>query len=115
MPSRKALQRLAPPVQDAMVFICEKCGKRAADGNKHAGHKLASKLKRRIKRELGKGRVRIVLTSCMDACPVDRIAILVQSMTPGVAPLFLDADPGDVDGSAEALLKVASQDVSRLI
>jgi predicted metal-binding protein len=104
---------MAPPVEDAMVFICEKCGKRADDGDKHASHKLASKFKRRVKREFGKGRVRIVLTSCMDACPDNRIAILFQSMIPGVAPLFLEADPSDIDGSAEALLQVTTEDVSR--
>ena len=94
-----------------MVFICEKCGKRAGDGDKHASHKLASKLKRRVKRELGKGRVRIVLTSCMDACPEDRIAVLFQSLIPGIAPLFLEADPADIDGGAEYLLKLSRQDV----
>jgi predicted metal-binding protein len=103
---------MAPPVELAMVFICEKCGKR--DGDKHASHKLASKLKRGVKRELGKGRVRIVLTSCMDACPEDRIAVLFQSLIPGVVPLFLEADPADIDGSAESLLKITSQDASRL-
>ncbi len=97
-----------------MVFICEKCGRRARDEDKHASHKLASKLKRGVKREFGKGRVRIVLTSCMDACPDDRIAILFQSLIPGAGPLFLEADPRDVDGSAESLLKVTRQDASRL-
>jgi hypothetical protein len=50
----------------------------------------------------------------MDACPEDRIAILFQSLIPGVAPLFLEADPGDIDGSAEYLLNMTGRDVSRL-
>jgi predicted metal-binding protein len=107
--STKSIQTMAAPVDRAMVFICEKCGKRAGGDAKHASYKLASKLKRRIKHEFAKGEIRIVLTSCMDACPEDGISITVQPVMPGIAPMFLQADPYDIEASSESLLKIVGQ------
>lgn len=92
-----------------MVFICEKCGKRAGGNAKHASFELASKLKRLLKHELGKGATRIALTSCMDACPENAIAVAVQPVDPNVAPLFLEADAYDVEASSESLLKIVAR------
>jgi predicted metal-binding protein len=100
------IQTMAAPVERAMVFICEKCGKRAGESAKHASYKLASKLKRDMKHEFGKREVRIVLTSCMNACPDDAIAISLQSLLPGRAPLFLEADVYDIEASSASLLKM---------
>jgi predicted metal-binding protein len=105
----KSVRTMAAPVNRAMVFVCEKCGKRAGGDAKHASYELASKLKRRLKHEFGKGEMRIALTSCMDACPEDRIAIAVQPVKPGSAPMFLDADVYDIDASADSLLKIVAQ------
>jgi predicted metal-binding protein len=100
---------MAAPVDRAMVFICEKCGKRAGGSAKHASYELASKLKRLLKHEFGKGETRIALTSCMDACPEDGIAVSVQPVNLNVAPMFLEADPHDVEASSESLLKIVAQ------
>jgi len=100
---------MAAPVDKAMVFICEKCGKRAGGDAKHASHELASKLKRLLKQEFGKGHARIALTSCMDACPEAGIAISVQPVDPSIAPMFLQADPFDLEGSSESLLSIIAQ------
>ncbi len=97
------------PVNRAMVFICEKCGKRVGSDTKHASYELASKLKRLLKHEVGKGEMRISLTSCMDACPDDAIAIAVQPVNTTSAPMFLQADPHEVEASAESLLKIVLQ------
>jgi predicted metal-binding protein len=105
----KSVQKMAAPVTLAMVFICEKCGKRAGGDAKHASYKLASQLKRRLKHEFGKGAMRIAMTSCMDACPEDRIAITVQPAKTSSAAMFLDADPYDIDASADSLLKIVAQ------
>jgi predicted metal-binding protein len=105
----KSVQTMAAPVNRAMVFICEKCGKRAGGDAKHSSYELASKLKRRLKHEFGKGETRIALTSCMDACPEDRIAITIQPVKPNSASMFLDADPYDVEASADSLLKLVAQ------
>jgi hypothetical protein len=76
-------------VNQAMVFICEKCGKRAKGSDKNPSHRLASKFKRLTKDEFGKGSVRIALTSCMDICPDDQIAISIQPTVPERASAFL--------------------------
>ncbi len=100
------MQMMPAPVARAMVFICEKCSKRVGGYAKHASHELASTVKRMAKREWGKGEIRVALTSCMDACPEQRIAICIQTVMPGSACKFLDANPGDIEGSGESLLRI---------
>jgi predicted metal-binding protein len=107
--STKSVHTMPAPVGRAMVFICEKCSKRIGGDAKHASYKLASKLKRLAKHEFGKGEVRIALTSCMDACPEERIAIALHPVTAGIAPLFLEADPHDIEASSESLLSTLRQ------
>jgi predicted metal-binding protein len=88
-----------------MVFICEKCGKRADLSGKNVSHRLASEFKHQAKRELGKGQVRIALTTCMDICPEDGIAVCVQPVARGSSAQFLVATIDDVEGSSEELLE----------
>ncbi len=90
------------PVSQALVFICEKCGKRAG-ADKHDSHRLASKLKRHIKNEFSKGDIRIVLTSCMDLCPEDRIAVSLQPVDSTLAPTFWEVDLDDLQEGSRAL------------
>lgn len=64
------------PVSEAMILICEKCGKSfASDSNESPSRAVQQDLKAKIK-DLGKkGQWRAVVTSCMDICPKDEIAI----------------------------------------
>jgi len=102
--SKTALKELQPPAHRAMVFICQKCGKRAGSEFKHASHELASNVKRAAKREFEKGDVRVVLTTCMKACPEDGITVLVQRQrAPG--SLFLQAAVDDPAAAAESVLQ----------
>jgi predicted metal-binding protein len=87
-----------------MVFICEKCGKRIGQSGKNASHRLASHFKHEVKREFDKGDVRIVLTTCMDICPEDRVTVAIAPNAPGIAPTFLVADVDDIEASSEALI-----------
>lgn len=105
MKNSKSVQPIEPPVNQAMVFICEKCGKRAQGSDKNPSHRLASKFKRLTKDEFGKGSVRIALTSCMDICPDDQIAISIQPILPDRAAAFFVSDVEDLDVSSEALVK----------
>jgi predicted metal-binding protein len=106
--SKMAIEAMPAPVNRAMVFICQKCGKRAGD-DKHASHRLASRLKRAAKGEFGKGEVRILLTSCMDACPEDRIAVSVQPLKGRGAAQFFEADVRDAEAGSQALLELVRQ------
>ena len=109
----KTIQAAEAPVKRAMVFICEKCGKRiGGSGHKNASYHLASRFKRDLKRTFDKGDVRIVLTSCMDVCPEDSVAICVQPTAPGSAALFLLADIDDIEASSEELAKIVRRSSS---
>jgi predicted metal-binding protein len=97
----------------AMVFICEKCGRRAGGGGKNPSHRLASKFKRLTKHEFAKGDVRIVLTSCMDICPDDQIAISLQPTSAKNDCAFWVSDIEDLDASSEALLQTLRHVLSK--
>lgn len=105
--SARPVQSIATPIRQAMVFICEKCGKRVAgSGHKNPSHRLASQFKRDLKHTFDKGDVRIVLTTCMDICPENNVAISVQPIAPGSAPFFLEASIDDIAFSSEKLAAV---------
>jgi predicted metal-binding protein len=92
-----------------MIFICEKCGRRADPDGKNASHRLASKLKRACKRRFERGEVRIVLTGCMDVCPEEQITVLIQPVSGVHATRFRLADIEDVEGASETLLQILTE------
>jgi predicted metal-binding protein len=64
------------PVSEALILVCEKCGKKLVSGDEeNPARTLQTSLKEKIKEEHGKGKFRAVITSCMDICPKDEIAI----------------------------------------
>ena len=101
------------PVSRAMIFICEKCGRRGDPDGKNASHRLASKLKRACKRRFERGEVRVALTSCMDVCPEEQITVLIQPVSGVHTTRFLQADIKDVDGASERLLHILAALTSR--
>jgi len=103
--SKRLAQAVESPVAQAMVSICEKCGKRTGGSGKNVSHRLASHFKRRVKREFAKGDIRIVLTTCMDICPDNRVAVAISPTASGMGPLFLAVDIDDVEASSEALIR----------
>lgn len=105
--SDRSITTAETPDRRATVFICEKCGKRVGgSGHKNPSHRLASQFKRQSKHQFEKGDVRIVLTSCMDICPDDRIAITLLPCASGSAPSYLQAKIDDIEASSEELVKV---------
>jgi hypothetical protein len=100
------------PVSQAMVSISEKCGRRAGGSGKNISHRLASHFKRWVKRHFSKGDIRIVLTTCMDICPDDQVAVAIQPNAPGVGPSFVVVDIDDVEASSESLLGTLQRAVS---
>jgi predicted metal-binding protein len=96
-----------------MVSICEKCGKRAGGPGKNVSHRLASHFKRQVKRHFGKGDIRIVLTTCMDICPDDQVAVAIQPNAAGVGPLFVVVDFDDVEASSGALVNAVRRATQR--
>ncbi len=106
MPKQNSLVRLTDaPVELALVLVCEKCGRRVADSKKNPSHHLVSKLKRMTKNEFGKGAVRAVLTSCLDLCPDQRVAIAVIPTASGIPTHFFETDVDDVDEAGSCIVK----------
>lgn len=69
------LEPVPPPVRQALVLICEKCGKKLQDGDANPSKELQSALKSHLKDALGKRQARPLLTSCFDLCPDRKIAV----------------------------------------
>jgi predicted metal-binding protein len=70
------MQPIDAPVSNALVLVCEKCGKRLdSDFDENPSRQLVSRLKKLAKKRFGRGEVRAVLTSCMDICPDDRVSV----------------------------------------
>jgi predicted metal-binding protein len=104
--AKRLVTEAESPVSRAMIFICEKCGRRGDLGGKNPSHRLASKLKRACKRRFERGEVRIALTSCMDVCPEDQITVLIQPVCGAHEARFRQADIEDLDGASERLLQI---------
>ena len=104
--TKRLVADVESPVSRAIVFVCEKCGRRSDSDGKNASHRLASKLKRACKRRFERGEVRVALSSCMDVCPEGQITVLIQPVSGIHAVQFRRADIGDVDGAAERLLQI---------
>jgi predicted metal-binding protein len=70
------MQSIEAPVSNALILVCEKCGKRLdSDFDENPSRRLISRLKKQAKKRFGRGEVRAVLTSCMDICPDDRVSV----------------------------------------
>ena len=64
---------------ESVVMICTKCGKQFdKDRHKESPDRIKSELKLKSRSELGPS-VRVITTSCLNICPVDKIAIVKAS------------------------------------
>ena len=92
------------------MFVCEKCSKRVG-ADKHGGRHLAGALKRQLKSEFPKGDIRIAMTSCMDLCPKDAIAVTLQPVDPALPSMFWEVDAGEIQKGGEELARAISDRV----
>jgi predicted metal-binding protein len=78
---------------DAVVMVCTKCGKQFNDSKLiESPERIKSDLKARTKSEMGR-QVRVITTSCLNICPVDKIAVAVASNTGGPVFKAYEVDP----------------------
>ncbi len=99
------------PVSQALILICEKCGKKVATDFEHnPSRDLQAALKEEIKARGDKGVIRAVVTSCMDICPKDEIAIAIsRSQQAGGQDRFYTIQGGDVQKQRDAILELAKK------
>ncbi len=71
------------PVTETLILICEKCGKKqVSDDEENPSRTIQLALKEHIKSSGKKGVLRAVVTSCMDICPKDEIAVGLVGLSP---------------------------------
>src|SRR5580658_3254701 len=101
------MHSIDPPVSNALILVCEKCGKRLdSDYDENPSRRLVSRLKKLAKKRFGRGEVRAVLTSCMDICPDDRLSVaLVTLQGPASNTQFFTVKPGDPEETSQQILR----------
>lgn len=82
------------PWSDAVIMVCSKCfSRRTKDGGElKSVDDVKSYLKSTFKHEGYKGKVRAVVSSCLDICPKDRLAVVVarRHQQPAVKAITVD-------------------------
>lgn len=69
------------PVTEALILICEKCGKKltnSSDRDDNPAVILQKMIKEQIRDEYGKGKFRCVITSCLDVCPQGELTVAIS-------------------------------------
>jgi predicted metal-binding protein len=94
------------PWEDTVVMVCTKCAKQFHDSHsKGAPERIKSELKTKSKLE-SENQVRVITTSCLNICPVNKIAIAVASSKD---PAVFKAFAVDADESLQELYKIIIQ------
>lgn len=94
MSSNKKIEKIEVGWSDTVVMICTKCGTQFQKAHdQEAPERIKSDLKTIAKEQLSKGSVRIITTSCLNICPVDKIAVVVASKTPSEVFSAYSVDP----------------------
>lgn len=100
------LKPASPPAEEALILICEKCGKKLGKSDENPAREIQGALKEKIKECGLKGKYRAVVTSCMDVCPYGEIAIGIS--TPKGEDQFLTAagEPEEIAGLLAKALNI---------
>jgi predicted metal-binding protein len=104
------MHSIDPPVSNALILVCEKCGKRLdSDSDENPSRQLVSRLKKLAKKRLGKGEVRALATSCMDVCPDDRVCVAVVTFRGAASNTrFFTVSVADTEETSERILREVS-------
>jgi predicted metal-binding protein len=106
------MHSIDPPVSNALILVCEKCGKRLdSDSDENPSRQLVSRLKKLAKKRLGKGEVRALVTSCMDVCPDDRVTVAVVTLHGATSNTrFFTVSVDDTEETSERILREVTND-----
>jgi predicted metal-binding protein len=92
-------------VSEALILICEKCGKKLSkDSDDSPARTIQHALKEAIKADGGKGKLKAVVTSCLDLCPKEEIAVAI-SRTHSADQFFTLSGKLDEQEAASEILK----------
>ncbi len=101
------MHTIDPPVSNALILVCEKCGKRLdSDADKNPSRQLVSRLKKAAKKRFGRGEVRAVATSCMDICPDGKVSVaLITFRGAGSDTRFFAVNVDDPEETSQRILR----------
>lgn len=101
------MMKSAPsPVSRALILICEKCGKKISGdsaGDTNVARLLQQSLKATIAESGNKGVARALITTCLNVCPKDAVAVGLVA-TSGAAPRFFEVDVRKLDDAKAEIL-----------
>jgi predicted metal-binding protein len=102
----RRMQPIEPPVSNALVLVCEKCGKRLdTESDKNPSRRLVSRLKKMAKKSFDRGEIRAVATSCMDLCPEGEVSVAIVSVRHARPDTrFFTVGVDDIDATATRIL-----------
>jgi predicted metal-binding protein len=99
------LSPVASPVSEALILVCEKCGKKLVpEGEENPSKRLQLALKQRIFETGRKGRLRAVVSSCLDVCPVGELTVAVLSTGEAAEARRFFTLKGPVDAAVDTVL-----------
>ena len=112
-----ALRAVKTPAKQGLILICQRCERRVGkEGD--TGRRLARRVRKLGRQQLGKGAIRTVFTGCMSLCPRDALAVAIVpgKHAPTQSPRMCIADAARPKSAARALLALlrpaASEDDS---
>src|SRR5690606_14213018 len=72
---RKKMEQVEAPVTDGFVVICEKCGLKLSSADDNLSRQIQKNLKGMFRDAFGKKVMRPIVSSWLDLCPKDKIAV----------------------------------------
>lgn len=98
------------PFSEALIVVCEKCGKKLVpEGADNPSKQLQLALKERIFQSGKKGVLRAVVTSCLDVCPNGAIAVGIFREKDGSGTRRFFTFRGPWAAAVETILKRVSE------
>ena len=80
MNDNKEIEEVAAGWDESVVMICKNCGDQFQQTqNLNSVERIKTELKAIAKENLKSGSFRIITTSCLNICPINKIAIVVAS------------------------------------
>jgi predicted metal-binding protein len=106
---KTTLNETEAPVSQALILICEKCGKGVSGSEAHEQNPsrlLQKELKEAINQRFGKKVARAVVSTCMNICPEKQIAVGFCQVQKG-SEFFTFADENRAQVKEEILNKIS--------
>jgi predicted metal-binding protein len=88
---------MKPTWHENLVLVCEKCGKKLQETSAKGAENPAVEMKDWLKKQLLAkslwGRTRVVVTTCLDICPLGKVAVAFTSDRPDLETTSEIVDP----------------------